>query len=214
MLSFGGGGGIDLETLYPTTVYDGSDAEGWTSAAGSGVAAIAGTFAVSMAIFAPDVGSLFLGSGGQHPKHYRDVAALLGATGDWSVTARVASLTGDRICLALNNAGETGGVILYVEANGRVGLVTDWSNSAEVSTGTGACPVAGTGYIGLRSRGGAVCAVFGTGTPTGLPVEWSTLEPGTPRVRVPLARVSLYAAAPSALATSGAFDDVRVRTGL
>jgi len=207
-----------LAGLFPTTVFDGSSPAGWTSVPGSGVATIAGTFALSMALLAPGVVDHFVGPGSQHPRHYRDVVALLGTTGDWSVTVRVASLlggaTGDRICLALNDAAETGGVILSVWPDGQVALVTDWSNAPEVVTGVGVCPVDGTGYLGMRSRGGNITAAFGTGTPTELPSAWSTLETGTARVRVPLTRLTLFAASPSGYAVDGAFDDVRVRSGL
>lgn len=202
--------------LNPQTTYDGSSSTGWTASnGGTGRSASIATNRFNVSIAAAQGGAEGWTPDADHPRIYRDLsAALANASEDWSVVARLAVHSlGGRAALAVGDTSDAAGAFVSVAADGTVSYTGSWGSGADVSTGAGALPVDGTGWLVLWSRGGELSGGYGTGTSSTPPSRWKTFADGGNRTRPVVSRVTLYAFDASGVGATVAFDDVRIIDG-
>ena len=210
----------DAETvraaLNPLTTYDGSSSTGWTASnGGTGRSAAISSNRFNVSIAAAQGGAEGWTPDADHPRIYRDLSALLvSASEDWSVVARLAiHSAGGRAALAVGDTSDTAGAFVSVANNGTVSYTGSWGNGADVSTGSGALPIDGTGWVILWSRGGELSGGYGTGTSSAPPPRWKAFADGGNRARPVASRLTLYAFDASGVGATVAWDDVRVTDG-
>lgn len=203
--------------LCPAVAYDGGSSTGWTiSNGGTNRAASISSNRFNLSITAGELGAAAWVPSADHPRIYRDLSALLTTTReDWSVIARLAvHSAGGRAGIAVGDASDASGCFATVAANGLVSLTGSWGNGADASSGSGALPVDGTGWVILWSRGGDLGVGYGTGTSADPPSRWAPLTGGNAaRARGVVSRLTLYAWDATGVGATVAWDDVRVTDG-
>lgn len=210
-------GGGNLNTLFPTTTYDGSSSVGWTvSAGGSNRAASISSGLFNVSISPGELGAATWFVTADHPRIYRDLTSTLTTnTEDFSAVARLAiHSTGGRAAIAFGDATDTSGIFASIASNGLVSMTGTWGNGADVSSGASALPLDGTGWVRLWVRGGHVVVGYGTGSSVTPPNRWSTMPyTGSSRHRGVMSRLTLYAWDATGVGATVAWDDIEVRDG-
>jgi hypothetical protein len=196
-----------------TTIYTSASIAGWTAQNGNGAASIDGGFKIALltaqssSAAYPDTTS---------PKYYRNIAADISGSEDFTIWARIvsASMVSDQnIGIALGDSSDTTnvGICAFTGVAGQL-TCTPFASTGYIGAPAGVVALDGTGWLGIARRGGLYSALGGTGTAKIPPTQYAscmTTTVSSNGYSAP-ARFTIWAQKFGGTDMSGVFDDITI----
>jgi len=194
-----------------TTTYTSASTTGWTAYNGNGAASIDGGFKIALlaaqssSAAYPDTTS---------PKYYRNIAADIAGSEDFTIWARIVSasmVSEQNIGIALGDSSDTTnvGICAFTGSAGQL-TCTPFASNGYIGAPSGVVALDGTGWLGISRRGGLYSALGGTGTVKLPPTQYASCMTATVSSNgysIPT-RFTIWAQKFGGTDMNGVFDDI------